>query len=123
MAIPPEPLEELLAQATDVVDAEVARVLETGPAPEQPNAPREGATSVGYKTPMQVVELKIARTLKGNAKGTVTVQKPVAAYALRPGNKGPFFLQAGSPNPLILGRYGPDTHRMHLVEAALKPKK
>ena len=121
MAIPPEPLPELLKDANHVVDAEVSRVVETGPAPEQPQA-KEGATSVGYKTPMQVVELTIRRTLKGNAKGTVTVQKPVAAYALKQGNKGAFFLKDGSPHAVILGRYGPDTHRMDLVEKALGGK-
>jgi hypothetical protein len=121
MAIPPEPLAELLEESNHVVDAEVARVLETGPAPEQPAA-KEGATSVGYKTPTQVVELTIHRTLKGTAKGTITVHKPQAGYALKAGNKGAFFLKDGVPHATILGRYGPDTHRVDLVEHALGKK-
>lgn len=118
MAIPPEPLNDVLPQAAVVVDAEVVEVLENGPAPQQPKA-REGATSVGRLAPRQVVKLKVKRVLKGNPPAEVIVEKPEAGYALRAGNHGPFLLD-GSVQPRILGRYGPDSYAMSKLEAALR---
>ena len=94
MALPPEPLAELLKDSSVVVVAEVSQVVETGPAPEQPKA-KPGATSVGYKAPSQVLVLKVGKALKGKAAGSITVAKPVAGYALKAGDKGAFFLQDG----------------------------
>jgi len=121
MALPPEPLAELLKDSSVVVVAEVSQVVETGPAPEQPKA-KPGATSVGYKAPSQVLVLKVGKALKGKAAGSITVAKPVAGYALKAGDKGAFFLQDGQPHASILGRYGPDTHPVAAVEHALAKK-
>jgi len=119
MALPPEPLQELLPLATQIVDAEVVRVVSEGEAPEGPSAP-EGATSVPYKLQSQVVVLKVNRAIRGTAKGEITVEKPQGAYLLSAGNKGGFLLQDGAPHPVIIGRYGPDTYRIETLERAVK---
>ncbi|MBS2030991.1 MAG: hypothetical protein JST54_24025 [Deltaproteobacteria bacterium] len=118
MAIPPEPLNEVLPQAACVVDAEVVEVLSNGPTPPQPNAP-QAATSAGRLAPSQVVRLKIKRVLRGKAPAEVVVEKPEAGYALRAGNHGPFLLD-GAAQPKILGRYGPDSWSMSKLEDALR---
>ncbi len=117
MALPPEPLQDVLPHTALVVDAEVTEVVSTGPSVQNPKA-RPGASSVGFKNPSQVVKLKVKRVLKGQAGAEVVVEKPEAGYALRAGNHGPFLLD-GSPQPRILGRYGPDSYAMAKLEAAL----
>jgi hypothetical protein len=121
MALPPEPLEEVLPKAVWVVDAEVKEVVSSGP-PAAKVAAEPGATSTGQKTASQVVKLSIKRVLKGQ-KDTreLTVEKPEAGYALRAGNHGPFLLD-GSKVPVILGRYGPDSYAFSKLEAALAKK-
>ena len=58
MAKPPEPIEDVIPQATWVVDAEVIEVLSTGPQPAKVEA-KPGATSTGQKTASQTVKLKV----------------------------------------------------------------
>ena len=119
MAIPPEPIEEVLPAAAWVVDAEVQEVLSVGPQPQKVKA-EEGATSTGQKAPAQVVKLKVKRVLRGKeGVSELVVKKPEAGYALRAGNHGPFLLDGGS-EPVILGRYGPDTWSFSRLEEALK---
>jgi hypothetical protein len=120
MAIPPEPLSEVLPNAALVVDAEVLEVLSSGPEPKQPDA-RAGTTSAGWLAPRQVVKLKVTRVLRGQASGEVIAEKPEAGYALRAGNRGPFLLD-GSAQPRILGRYGPDSWAMAKLEEALRAR-
>ena len=115
MALPPEPLQEILPHAVAVVEAVVIEITSTGVAPAGPPQPK-GATGGGGKAPSQVVKLRITRVLKGSLKGEVTVTKPEAAYLLKAGNGGPFVLGEGN---VILGRYGPDTWRVDALEAAL----
>lgn len=120
MAIPPEPLEELLPAIVAAFDGEVVEVIQSGAQPPIP--PHEpGATSVGIKAPRQVVRLKVKAVLSGRlAVGDhVEVIKPEAGYALRVGNHGPFLLDGGSPQPTILGRYGPDSYSFDKLRAAL----
>jgi hypothetical protein len=120
MALPPEPIEEVLPKAKWVVDAEVKEVTGHGPAPDRIDAP-PGHTSVGNKAPAQLITLTIKRVLRGDPGAKeLTVEKPAAGYALREGNKGPFLLDEGSPTPLILGRYGPDTYSWEKIERALQ---
>ena len=116
MAIPPEPIEELLPKASWVLDAEVSEVLSTGAEPPKKEA-RPGATSVGHKAPSQTVKLKVKRVLRGDAVKELVVEKPIAGYALRAGVKGPFLIDAEKQ---ILGRYGPDSWAFERVEKALK---
>ncbi|MBI3184584.1 MAG: hypothetical protein HYZ28_20810 [Myxococcales bacterium] len=122
MAVPPDPIEEVLPKATWVIDAEVVEVVKNGPPVPKVEAP-PGHTGVGQKVGSQVVRLAVRRVLRGkpDAKDLV-VEKPVAAYGLRVGNQGPFLLEEGQPHPLILGRYGPDTYSWDRIEAALKGK-
>src|SRR5437667_321507 len=120
MAKPPEPIENVLPKAVLVLDAEVKEVLSTGPMPPKVEA-RAGASDIGQKTASQVVKLSVKRVLKGDTKATeIVAEKPEAGYALRAGNKGPFLLDGSRPNPIILGRYGPDSYAFSKIEAALK---
>lgn len=114
MAIPPEPIEELLPQATLVVVADVTEVVEQ-PRPEGARAGQAGE---------QVVRLKVSRVLRGSAKvaDVLTAKKPEAGYALRAGNTGPFLLSARDGTFDILGRYGPDTWELSRVERALEAR-
>ena len=120
MAIPPEAIEEILPKAALVVEAEVVAILATGPLPPKvEGAP--GATSVGHKVASQTVKLKVIRVHKGpSTLKEVVAEKPVGGYSLKPGNKGPFLLDAGKPNPAILGRYGPDSWALSKVVGAVK---
>ncbi len=116
MAIPPEPLAELLARASSIVVAEVAEVLSTGPLPPRGKKILPTDVDVGMKTPSQKVKLKVSRTLKGMSATEVIVDKPEAPYRLIVGESGAFFLESGT----IIGRYGPNTHKLEKIEAALK---
>ena len=118
MALPPEPLQELLAAADAVVIAEVLEVLEQGPTPPPPSDPRAGSPT--FKGPIflearQRVRLRVLETLRGAAEGELVVDKPEAPYLLSAGVRGPFFLRQGA----IIGRYGPDTHARAGIVAAL----
>ena len=116
MAIPPEPIEEVLPAAAWVVEAEVQEVIAQGPAQPKLDAP-PGMTSVPQKIASQTVRLAIRRVLKGDAATReLVVEKPVGSYALRAGNKGPFLLDKSK---VILGRYGPDSYSLKMVEQAL----
>ena|SRR5437764_122792 len=120
MAKPPEPIEEVLPKAVLVIDGEVTEVISSGPAPKKVEAPA-GASDTGQKTASQVVKLAVKRVLKGaTVAKEIVVEKPEAGYALRAGNKGPFLLDGTRPNPIILGRYGPDSYAFTKIEAALK---
>lgn len=120
MAKPPEPLAELIPEASLIVFAIVVAVISVGPKPPPPPYAAElpkGATSVGYQSASQKVRLRIERVLKGHtAARELEVEKPVAPYLLEVGNKGPFFLDAQGK---IIGRYGPDTHREDEILEAL----
>jgi hypothetical protein len=116
MAIPPEPIDELLARAQSVVLGEVVEVLTTGPLPKRPQKLKITTVDVGTKTPAQTVKLKVTRTLKGMSATEVIVEKPESRYRLLVGDAGPFFLEQGK----IIGRYGPNTHSLEKIEHALR---
>jgi hypothetical protein len=119
MALPPEPLQDVLPQAAVVVEAEVVEVVSSAaPVAQAPQAP--GVTGGSHKVAAQVVKLRITRVLKGDVKGELLVDKPEGDYALKAGNKGPFVLAKGTAHLVILGRYGPDTWRVDALEAALR---
>src|SRR5215813_1914015 len=99
MARPPEPLSELIPAAKLICVAEVTAILSLGPKPPEPlNAKKLGkhAKDVGWEAASQKVRLKIERCLSGQGptEGTIDVDKPVAPYTLRVGDKGPFFIDA-----------------------------
>ena len=118
MAIPPDPIDEVLPAAQGAVMAEVTKVI------------REDAQKAGFVDPKltdaptvaakQLVELKVSSVLFGDWKEGAMVQaiKPAGAYALRPGNKGPFLLTKVGDAVEILGAYGPDTYREPDIRAA-----
>lgn len=115
MAIPPDPIEDVLPLAAWVVEAEVAEVLSTGPTPPQREA-RRGATSVGNRAPSQSVRLSVTRVLRGKRTKELIVDKPEAGYLLKAGDHGPFLIDANSQ---LLGAYGPDTYSLAEVTRAL----
>ena len=118
MAKPPELIDEVLPGADAAVLAEVSRVISQDP--QQPASGDPNATSTPHPAARQVVELKVTKVLFGSlAKvgATVQVTKPAGAYALSPGNKGPFVL-SGKNGVEILGRFGPDTWPETLVVSA-----
>jgi hypothetical protein len=119
MAIPPDPIEEVLPQANAAVLAEVQKVLEQ--APHKAEAVDPKASDVRTVASRQVVELKVTGVLFGDAKTGATVRavKPAGAYALRAGNKGPFLLTGSGDAVEILGRYGPDTYPEELIRKAM----
>lgn len=121
MAIPPDPIEEVLPDATWVVIADVSEVISTDPELPRPQAVK-GDTSVPYKLPRQVLKLKVTKTLRGSPPELITVEKPVGAYVLKAGNAGPFLLKEGAPHAVILGRYGPDSYALSRIEAALRQR-
>ena len=120
MAIPPEPLEELLPAAARIVDAEVVEVVSLGPEEPKPPPHARGASSVPVRSRSQVLALTVRRVLRGPPEPVrLLVQKPPGAYLARVGVRGIFLLDAGQPQPTILGRYGPDNYGPEEVEAAL----
>ncbi|MBS1153020.1 MAG: hypothetical protein H6Q89_4718 [Myxococcaceae bacterium] len=115
MAIPPDPIEEVLPAAQGAVMAEVTRVVKQ-------DADKSGfvdpkMTSAPTVAARQIVELKVSKVLFGEWKAGSSVQvvKPAGAYALRPGNKGPFLLTRVGDAVEILGAYGPDTYPEPLI--------
>lgn len=123
MALPPEPIREVIPNAALVVEAEVEAVLAQGPIQPKVDAP-PGTTSTGKKAANQTVKLKVIKVHKGPANmKEITAEKPVAGYALKAGNKGPFLLDGAKPNPTILGRYGPDTWDLKTILKGLEELK
>jgi hypothetical protein len=117
----PEPLDELLQKAVTIVVGVVTRVLKIGPRPPPPPGAAKlpkGATSVGYVNALETVQIKIERVLRGGVKvgEEIVAEKPVAPYALKIGDRGPFMLDEDHQ---ILGRYGPDSHPVEKIEKAL----
>lgn len=114
MALPPEPLDEVLPAARTVVEAEVTAVRDLGAWPrDDQGAPIESAAP----RPAQQVTLRVTRALRGTPGAELVVTKPPAGYALHKGVRGPFLLDADAH---ILGRYGPDTYAIEEVEQALR---
>lgn len=124
MAIPPEPIEEVLPQAEAAVLGEIARVVVQDP--QKPAPPHEpGATSVPSEAARQVVELKVSEVLFGAGDSvkpgaTLEVIKPAGDYALRAGNHGPFLLKNEGKTIQIVGRYGPDTYSADAIRSAAR---
>ena len=120
MAIPPEPIEEVISTAHGAVLAEVAKVVTQDAQPPMPKA-APGATDVGGVAARQVVELKVSTVLFGDVASvgaTVQAIKPEGDYALRAGNKGPFLLKRDGKGLAIVGRYGPDTYSEANIRSA-----
>lgn len=121
MAKPPEPLEEIFPLTSLIVDAVVVEVKseDKPPSPEATLAPK------------QIVVLEVNRVVRGalavpkEGKARVVVIKPLSAYKLRVGIKGPWLLSLDAKGErTILGRYGPDSYTFEKLDeklAELKP--
>jgi hypothetical protein len=74
----------------------------------------------------QTVRVRVDDVVFGalGAKGAeIELTKPSGDYPLKPGVKGPFLLRAPAAKeklPVIVGRYGPDSYRLDVIEAAAK---
>jgi hypothetical protein len=124
MAIPPDPIDEVINDASDAVLAEVSRIVAQDPQKPEPMT-EPGMTDLPTQAARQVVELKVKEVLFGGLArpgATFEAVKPAGAYALREGNSGPFLIKAAAPGGTaeILGRYGPDTYPAELIKAAMK---
>ncbi len=121
MAIPPEPIEQVLPDANAAVIARVTRVVVQDPQQPFPKA-EPGATSVpGGTVARQVVELEVSEVLFGDLEPGAKLQavKPAGHYTLTAGNDGPFLLKL-SGEAEIIGRYGPDTWSRERIEQAAR---
>ncbi len=122
MAIPPEPIEEVIGGVHGAVLAEVVKVLTQDPQQVTAKVP-PGTTDGPGVAARQVVELKVSSVLFGDvaaAGASVQVVKPAGDYALRAGNKGPFLLTRDGKALSIVGRYGPDTYSEEKIRTAAK---
>ncbi len=126
--MPPQPLEVLLERADLIVEAEVSSVEETAELDETPAQDRRAEGHTGGASPAgaQRVMLRVLKLLKGELKGhapsetaLVEARKPEAGYLLQPGNRGAFFLCREDGGWQIDGRYGPDSHPLDRVVAAI----
>jgi hypothetical protein len=129
MAIPPEPLQSVLFDAKAVVVGEIVAVDATGPEPPKRTDVTKGMTDIGNQAPWQRVTLRVDDVLSPGKDGVVVkkgstlgVLKPEGAYLVAKGTVGPFLLGAPGEDGLapILGRYGPDSWRLELIEKACK---
>lgn len=120
MALPPEPIDTVLSDTRAAVVGEVVEVTATGPALPHREG-KKGEKDLGNQAPWQRVKLRVDAVLHG-APGTdaIEVLKPEGAYLVDVGTKGPFLLGAPGEDGLapILGRYGPDTWRLEVVQGA-----
>lgn len=124
MALPPEPIQELLPLATVIAMARVTRVVEQAeqaPLPERDSRIKGGSAGMLAE---QLVSLEVTELLRGDGPepgAELMAVKPPGAYTLVAGVSGPFLLQphAEPQRYTILGRYGPDSYRRHVIEAAL----
>lgn len=127
MAIPPEPIDQVLPDAAAAVVGEVSKVVQQDPQAPMPKPKKPGMTDVGGVVARQVVALKVSEVLFGagavKVGDTVEVEKPAGDYTLSVGNQGPFLLGTGAkggPKLRILGRYGPDTYPVELIKDRAK---
>lgn len=119
MALPPEPLDEVLSEATAVVEATVIEIVSVGPPIERPKRPPRHVGG-NILDSLQRVRLRITRVLRGELElGELTVTKPEAPYLLRAEVSGPFLLREEEGEVTILGRYGPDSYSLASLERAL----
>ncbi|MGA9519998.1 MAG: hypothetical protein WBV82_00960 [Myxococcaceae bacterium] len=120
MAIPPDPIEQVLPDADAAVIATVTRVVAQDTQQPFPKA-EPGATSVPGSVARQVVELEVTEVLFGDVKPGAKVQvvKPAGSYTLSAGNGGPFLLKLKGETEIV-GRYGPDSYSRERIEQAAR---
>jgi hypothetical protein len=119
MALPPEPLAEVLPLVHLIIDGEVQQCEQTSPdvAPV-----RHGGV---FLAGTQQVQLRCDAVLWRSTTvppppPLLTVEKPAAGYAVRVGTHGPFLLAQQPSGWVMMGRYGPDTYEREALLAAIK---
>lgn len=123
MALPPEPIDEVLPSAQVGVIAKVTKILHRDKQADIPNV-TEGEADLPRELPMQLIEMCIEEVLFGSAYSqgsTMQAKKPAGDYTLREGVGGGFLLTTAKDAsiPEILGRYGPDTWSLKVLRAAI----
>lgn len=124
MALPPEPIDEMLPLADDGVVADITQIVHRDPQTHIPTVTHPGEVDLPRDLPAQHVNITITEVLFGShyrVGQQVIVLKPAGDYVLRAGISGPLLL-AHSPDktmPTILGRYGPDTWSLSVLRAAI----
>lgn len=129
MALPPEPLGELLFSARYGIQGGVVAILEVGP-PVPTRSMSEGPGPIA-DDPWQLVRIEVRRVVFGTPPaGSLVAYKPVAPYSLRVGEVENVFLLGGETHHSfgavpILGRYGPfyELEEVEAGRAAMTPRK
>jgi|GEM_PF-802897 len=120
MALPPEPLDELIAQASAYVRLHVQEVLFEG----EPAKLQGGVISdVDLSQPQQVLQVQVDDVVRGAlpprpgtppssgaAPTALVVTKPRAPYRLSAGLTVSVLLGEDGGNLAVLSRYGPDSY-------------
>ena len=124
MAIPPEPIEDILPQAHYVVIAQVKKIIHTD---KQKPVHKEDPKIVGMprELPAQRLLLHIIENISSSTlpiDTDIEVLKPSGDYVLRQDIQGPFMLATDEEtNQLsIIGRYGPDSYSLKAIQSTLK---
>src|SRR5581483_5687641 len=128
MAIPPEPIEEVIKDATSVVICEVAAVDPPPPMPaleddvgDVDDVDDSSDEVLAEQDAVLVVQSVLFGKLVAGAR--VQVKKPAGEYLLREGFAGPFILDERHRPALILGRYGPDSYSLPNIRRALATRR
>ena len=121
MALPPEPLEEVLPSAVLVVVGVVDAAEWLAPFVPRGDPDDDDNDS---QVPPQKARMRVLEVLRGDVtEGTsLTLEKPAGDYALRQGTRGAFLLCAGAaPHAWhVLGRYGPDSWSVARVKQTVR---
>ncbi len=125
MALPPDPIDELLPEVDACAIAVVEEILFRGKQEFVPNPEEPDTVDIPRDLPEQVAMLTIKEVLFGDLvlQGeTVEVFKPPGDYVLREGVEGPFLLYQDDEDerPVIAGRYGPDSYSPSVLKSAIK---
>ena len=124
MALPPEPIDQILPLAHAGVLAKVTKIIRQEKQSFIPQPSDPDMVDIPRELPLQIVQLQIQETLfgdLGNVGTTIEVLKPAGEYVLREGVEGPFLLQrfVEHSSPQILGMYGPDSYSLKVIRAAM----
>lgn len=125
MALPPEPVDELLDYVDAGAMAVVEEILFRGKQEFVPEPDEPDTVDIPRDLPEQVLTLTIKEVLFGDLvkQGeTIEVFKPPGDYVLRAGVEGPFLLfkEEEDERPVIAGRYGPDNYSPNVLKTAIK---
>lgn len=116
-ALPPTPIEEVIADTDLAVVGKVVEVLYTGPTPDH-----DQDDDVAGPIPpdaCQVVAIEVTEVVRGAVAvgDTISVLKPRAPYRVAVGDAELWLARDADPYPVLLGNYGPGGYdRSEVVE-------